>query len=265
MFEKKSLAKFLKGKAKEFEVYIYDSVTSTNDLAKEFAQSYPNNEAVIIASTQTAGRGRRGRTFFSPHKTGLYMSIVLRPEFSPQTTSLLTPCAALCVAKAIERVSNKNTQIKWINDIYIDGKKVSGILCESAFSSNTNLLDYVVVGIGINLSNPDGDFPNDIKDIATTVFGNVRPSNSTIEKLCSLIINDICENSLNLESKNFIEEYKSRLFMLNSEVDVITANETYSAIAIDIDENAHLIVSLPDGSQRTLDAGEISIRQKKEC
>ncbi len=265
MLDIKSLTELLDEKTKKLDIYIYESVTSTNDLAKEFAQRNPNKQAVIIASAQTAGRGRRGRTFFSPDKTGLYMSIILRPTFSPETTSLLTPCAALCVANAIENVSGVATDIKWINDIYIEGKKVSGILCESAFSTNPKFLDYVIIGIGINLSTPEGGFPNNIKDIATSVFGAAKPSDNTIEKLAALIINNVYYQALRLENRDFIEEYKNKLCMLNSEIYVLTPKETYTAYAIDIDENAHLIVSLPDGSERILDAGEISIKRKKEC
>ncbi|MBR2388379.1 MAG: biotin--[Clostridia bacterium] len=264
MLDKKLLYSLQNDNLNSFEIYLYESVTSTNDLAKEFAQSNKDKEAVIIASSQTAGRGRRGRSFFSPEKTGLYMSILLRPSFLPQITSLLTPCAALCVAKAIEKVSGVSTKIKWINDVYIDKKKVAGILCESSFSPEKNQLDYVIVGIGINISTPIEGFPEDIKDIATSIFGSNTPSSYSIEKLAASIINEIYSYSLNLDSRAFIAEYKTRLCMLGEEIEVITPNETYTARAVDIDENAHLIVSLSNGSKRVLDAGEISIKNKKE-
>ena len=264
MLNKHLISELLDKKAKNLDIYLYETVSSTNDLAKEFAKNNPGKEAVIFASTQTAGRGRMGRSFYSPNGTGLYMSIVLRPSFLPQSTSLLMPYAALCVANAIESVSHKSTEIKWINDVYIGGKKVSGILCEASFSQQNKSLDYVIVGIGINLSNPTDGFPVEIKDIAFSVFGDVKPPVVTVHKLVATIINHLYSYSSNLISLEFIQEYKNKLCMLDSEINVITPKETYIARAVDIDNNAHLIVVLPDGSRRSLDAGEISIR-KKEC
>ena len=264
MFNAETLTDMLENQAKNLEVYTYESVTSTNDLAKEFAQKNPNKEAVIIASEQTAGRGRRGRAFFSPGKTGLYMSIVLRPAFSPELVSLLTPCAALCVADAIEQVSSKSTEIKWINDVYIKGKKVSGILCESSFTSGMNPLEYVIIGIGINLSTPILGFPSEIKNIATSVYGDNIPNALEIQTLCSSIINRICCYSSKLDKRDFLSAYKNKLCMIGCEIDVISQSQTYVAKAVDIDDNAHLIVALHNGEHVVLDAGEISIR-KKEC
>lgn len=260
MIHSDSLKKLFKHNSDEIEILTYDSVTSTNDIAKEFAINNPTKEAAIIASKQTAGRGRRGRAFFSPDGTGLYLSVLLRPDIVPKNISLLTPFTALCVANAIESVSNKIPKIKWINDIYIDNKKVSGILCEAALSPEGNKPDYVIVGIGINLSTPTEGFPDEIKDIATSVFLDKMPGDKTVESLCAAVINQLLDYKKELNSRLFIHDYKSKLFVLGREVNVITPNETYSATAIDIDNDAHLIVLLPDGTKKTLDAGEISIK-----
>ena len=145
-------------------VYTYDSVGSTNDIAKDLGKS-GTKQALIIASEQTKGRGRRGRSFFSPNGSGIYMSILLRPEHSSDIIPLLTTASAVAVSKAIKSVTNINTSIKWINDLYINFKKVCGILCEASFTSD-NKLDFIIVGIGININEPNGGFPEELSNIA---------------------------------------------------------------------------------------------------
>lgn len=257
MLSSNKIKSYLSQNAGQIGVKTYDCVSSTNDIIKELANN--NGEMLVIASEQTAGRGRRGRSFFSPKGTGLYMSILLRPEASPELSALLTTAAAVATAKAIEKNSKKHADIKWINDIYIDGKKVCGILCESKLSME-NSLEYIIVGIGINLCEPTCGFPKEIKDIATSAFGRDMPDENTVCRLCADIVNGLFEYAKDISNRAFIEEYKTRLFMLGKEINVITPTETYVATAIDIDADAHLIVTLPNNEERTLSAGEISIR-----
>ena len=189
------------------------------------------------------------------------MSVLLYPQYTPEITAMLTTASAVAVAKSIEKVSDKHADIKWINDVYIKGKKVCGILCESSFSnSNPNKVEYVVVGIGINLCNPKGDFPKEIRQTAASVFEKIAPDDKTVCMLCAEIVNSLLEYSSSLSERSFLCEYKKRLFMLGKEINVITPNETYRAVATDIDDEAHLIVTLPDLTKKTLSAGEISIR-----
>ena len=248
----------LSDKNSNINVYVYDCVSSTNDLAKEYAA---NNytEAVFVARKQTAGRGRRGRSFFSPDSTGLYMSILLHPTCSVDSYTLLTPAAAVATAKAIEKVSDKKVDIKWINDIYLDGKKMCGILCESSFNRDSSA-SFVVVGIGINLCTPEGGFPEEISNIATSLFGNKLPDENVESLLCSEIVNNVVEYFENIEGRSFMEEYKRKMFLLGKEITVISSNETYPVIATDISPDAHLIVTLRDNSTKVLNSGEISIR-----
>ena len=260
MISLQTIKEHLSENLRNMDIFVYESVTSTNDLAKEYAKNNPQKKAAIIALTQTEGRGRRGRSFFSPDGTGLYMSILLRPSYTPELSSLLTSAAAVATANAIENICDKAVSIKWINDIYLDRKKVCGILCESAFSENTSILDFVIVGIGINIQDPKDDFPEEIKDIAASVFGKDSPSDDVYELLSANIINTLYEYSLRLNERKFLTEYKNRLFMLGEEITVISPTETYNAIAIDIDNNAHLIVKTNDGAIKTISAGEISTR-----
>ena len=257
MLSSKKIESYLSGAANGLRVQTYGCVSSTNDIIKELAKD--NAEILVVATEQTAGRGRRGRSFFSPKGTGLYMSILLRPEASPELSALITTAAAVATARAIEKNAGVKADIKWINDVYINGKKACGILCESKLSPE-NSLEYIIVGIGINLCHPKDDFPEEIRDIATSVFGKRTPDEDTVCHLCADIVNGLFEYTDDISSRAFLEEYKSRLFMLGKEITVITPNETYLATASDIDSDAHLTVTLQDGEKRTLSAGEISIR-----
>ena len=252
----------LSKKLNNLEILTFDSVTSTNDVAKEYAKNNPAKEVIIISSNQTSGRGTKGRTFFSPDGTGIYMSAILRPAIDISKASLITPYAALCVANAIKDVSDRTVQIKWVNDVYIDGKKTAGILCESSLSVESSTIDYIIVGIGINVFEPECGFPIELKDIATSIFKSSTCDSKikVIEDLCVSIINQLYEYTTNIDDKFFISEYKKMLCMINKDITVFTPQSSYIAQAIDIDENARLIVKTPEGETKILDSGEISIR-----
>ena len=260
MLSSKKIESYLSGSANGLRVQTYGCVSSTNDIIKELAKD--NAEILVVATEQTAGRGRRGRSFFSPKGTGLYMSILLRPEASPELSALITTAAAVATARAIEKNANVKADIKWINDVYIGGKKVCGILCESKLSPE-NSLEYIIIGIGINLSSPEGDFPEEIRNIATSVYGTEKPDENTVCRLCADVVSYLLEYAKDISSRAFLEEYKSRLFMLGKEITVITPTTTYVATATDIDDDAHLIVTLDNGEKRVLSAGEICIRPIK--
>ena len=260
MLSSEKIKGYLSHGARGLRVEAYGCVTSTNDIIKELASE--NNEVLVVASEQTAGRGRRGRSFFSPDGSGLYMSILLRPNAAPEISALLTTAAAVATARAIEKNADVKADIKWINDVYIDGKKACGILCESKLSDK-NSLEYVIVGIGINLCHPKDDFPEEIKDIATSVFGKNAPDEDTVCRLCADIASFLLEYAEDISSRSFLGEYKERLFMLGKKINVITPTATYVATATDIDDDAHLIVTLDTAEKRILSAGEISIGTTK--
>ena len=139
---------------------VYPSVTSTNTILKNMAAAGEPEGAVAVAGEQTAGRGRMGRSFYSPPGTGLYLSILLRPGIPAEETTPVTACAAVAVAESIEELSGEPAQIKWVNDVYVRGKKVCGILTEASIDCETRIADYLVVGIGVNTApSPPGIFP----------------------------------------------------------------------------------------------------------
>lgn len=239
-------------------IEVYKTVTSTNDLAKQYALDLKPEGTVIVAREQTAGRGRKGRSFYSPMSTGVYISVLLRPELTAEKTLYITTAAAVAVAKAIEKISGKEAKIKWVNDIFVDGKKVCGILTEGAIDFETGKMQYAVLGIGVNIKKPENDFPSEIQNIAGSVF------DTTDKEVSSIIVAEILNNFMNyyknLANKPFYEEYKKRMFLIGKQLTVYSGKDSYPAVAIDLDEELSLIVKDENGNIKKLNTGEVSIK-----
>lgn len=239
-------------------IEVYKTVTSTNDLAKQYALDLKPEGTVIVARKQTAGRGRKGRSFYSPMSTGVYISVLLRPELTAEKTLYITTAAAVAVAKAIEKISGKEAKIKWVNDIFVDGKKVCGILTEGAIDFETGKMQYAVLGIGVNIKKPENDFPSEIQNIAGSVF------DTTDKEVSSIIVAEILNNFINyyknLASKPFYEEYKKKMFLIGKQLTVYSGKDSYPAVAIDLDEELSLIVKDENGNIKKLNTGEVSIK-----
>lgn len=251
-----SIKKYLKVPIEE--ILVYKTVTSTNDLAKQYALDLKPEGTVIVAREQTAGRGRKGRSFYSPMSTGVYISVLLRPELTAEKTLYITTAAAVAVAKAIEKISGKEAKIKWVNDIFVDGKKVCGILTEGAIDFETGKMQYAVLGIGVNIKKPENDFPSEIQNIAGSVF------DTTDKEVSSIIVAEILNNFMNyyknLASKPFYEEYKKRMFLIGKHLTVYSGKDSYPAVAIDLDKELSLIVKDENGNIKKLNTGEVSIK-----
>jgi len=255
-----SIAPYLTGKAANYILDVRKTVTSTNTIAKEMASKGACEGTVIIASEQTQGRGRMGRTFFSPPSTGLYMSVILRPQLSLEDSLLITTGTAVAVAKAIETLTQKGVQIKWVNDLFMDGKKVCGILTEASLNVENGGLDYAVVGIGINVCTKD--FPNDLKDLAGSIFDKKPQKGPVTSLLAAYVLNNLADIIENIADRTYLEEYKKRSFLLGKEINVIKGDSILSAKAVDIDDRARLIVEYPDLTTEALSSGEVSVRIK---
>lgn len=226
---------------------------STNEDMKIKARQGTGEISLLIADSQTAGKGSKGRSFYSPGKTGCYMSFLLRPGLKPEECILLTTIAAVATAEAIETVTGKKADIKWVNDIYMGGKKVAGILTEGAFI-NKDKIDYAIVGIGINLSVPEGGFPEEIKNIA----GEVDAAGKKNE-LIAAIVNRFVYYYRRLPDNSYISQYRKRLFFLGREITVIQGDKAFTAVAEDIDPMCRLKVKTAEG-ELLLGAGEISVK-----
>lgn len=239
-------------------ITVLPTVNSTNLLLKEMATNGADEGTVIISSHQTCGRGRFTRSFHSPSDSGIYMSILLRPNINAKYATLITTATAVAVSEAIENLSGKTTGIKWVNDIFINSKKVCGILTEASFNLKTLNTDYAVVGIGINAYEPSDGFPDEIKDIAGSIFSKKMPN--LRNKLTAEIIKNIFKYYNTLNEKNFIENYKKRCIVLGKKINVINNNSVTPATALDIDDECRLIVQYDNGDKAYLSSGEISIK-----
>lgn len=249
---------YLSEKAKRFRFDIRESVGSTNTELKSLAQNGEKAGLVLIAKKQTNGKGRRGRSFYSPNQTGVYFSILIRPKITLDDSLLITTSTAVAVSKAIEKLSDKKAMIKWVNDIFVDNKKVCGILTEASLDMECGGLDYAVVGIGVNLSKPIGDFADEIKDIAggflDDIKGNIRC------RLIAEILNEFANQMSNITSRAYLDEYRKRCFLIEKQVYVIKSDSKTKALVLDIDDKARLHVKYENGETEYLSSGEVSIK-----
>lgn len=237
-----------------------DCVDSTNLRLRQLAEQGAPEGRVLIAAQQTAGRGRMGRSFYSPAGSGLYMSLLLRPKLPSEKAPYLTTCAAVAVASALEALSGKSARIKWVNDIYMRARKVCGILVESSLRADGSL-NYAVLGVGVNLLEPKGGFPQGVENIAGAVFrsGDADALRATT---ADAILDRFLPLYATLEEKPFLEEYRRRSLPPGCEVTVFPsaggAGERASVVRID--EEFSLIVRVEDGTLRRLHSGEVSVR-----
>jgi len=228
---------------------------STNRIAKELAVGGAPEGTLVVAKRQSKGKGRLGRSFFSP-EGGIYMSMVLRPKISAEKALLITTCGAVAVARAIERVSGCTTGIKWVNDIFVNGRKVCGILAEAGLSGNTEYPDYVVLGIGINVKQQS--VPEELKNIVGCLEDTAQ-SHISNEELIVAVWEEFAMLYQNLSTAVYMEEYKARSILIGREVTVLAAEGDYRAGVTDIDKDGHLIIER-DGREFGLSCGEVSVR-----
>lgn len=248
---------FLPDKYKSFDILSFDEVDSTNNIIRKIAAEGANEGSTAIALKQTAGKGRLGRSFFSPEGTGIYMSILLRPSFKAADAGFITTAAAVAVCKALEALNAPNPQIKWVNDIFIGGKKVCGILTESSSNSDGSL-NHAVLGIGINVYSPNNGFSEDLKNIAGYVFQ--KKQENLRNRLVALILKEFFALYENLTDKSFFSFYKQHCFVLGKTISVIkNGEEAKKATALDLDDRFRLLVDYGD-KKEYLSSGEISIR-----
>lgn len=227
---------------------------STNRVAKELAGNGATEGTLVVADRQSMGKGRLGRSFFSP-EGGIYMSLILRPQIPAERAVLITTCAAVAVARAIERVSDLTAGIKWVNDIYIDGKKVCGILAEAGLDPEQEVPSYVVLGIGINVKQQS--VPEELK----TIVGCLEDAGHTVlkEDLIAAVWEEFAVLYQNLSTAVYMREYKERSVLLNREVVVYGPQEEYTARVTDIDKEGHLVLER-EGKRVELSFGEVSVR-----
>lgn len=232
---------------------------STNALMRERAAAGAPEGLVILANQQTRGRGRLGREFYSPPDTGLYMSLLLRPqEMEAAQAVQITTMAAVAACQAIETLTGKTAQIKWVNDILLGGRKVCGILTEGAFNLETGKPEEVVVGIGFNVYPPAGGFPEDIQETADSIF-HIQADEGK-NRLAAAFLNRFFAIYQDPAHSDFAARYRDRSMVIGHPIRVITPTQVRHAYALDIDRDCRLVVRYEDGTVAQLSSAEVSIR-----
>lgn len=233
------------------EITVFDEIDSTNSRAKLMAIDGAADGSVVVAECQSGGRGRRGRSFFSPRGAGVYFSIIIRPNISYLQCQKVVPLSAVAVTQAIHDVCGLDTQIKWVNDVYFNGKKVVGIGTESIGQLGEDKPEALIVGIGINVTTDN--FPEELHDKAGSLGVKVNRN-----RLIAECINCFDRLYPGVSESLFIPEYRQKCFVLGKKVNVL-CEKPYEALALDVDENGALIVET-EGKLVTLNTEEVSVR-----
>lgn len=231
------------------DIILLGDTTSTNDEAKRIAAMGGN--ALVVADSQSAGRGRLGRRFSSPVGTGAYFSVILRPKFDVSSAQLITAYAAVATAEAIEKLCGTSVGIKWVNDLFMNGRKICGILTEASIGIEGNSLDYAVVGIGINVL---GEPPIGLENIATTVQ---KESGAAVDRnrLIAEVTNRLMHIETHIASRDFMDGYRARSICIGRQVRV---NGEFDALMLGIEDDGRAVINV-DGKTVRLNSGEVSL------
>lgn len=240
------------------EIYCFDSIDSTNTKAKELAEAGHPSGTLVVADQQTLGRGRRGRSWESPAGTGIFMTLMLKPDINPNNASMLTLVAAMATARAITEVTGEAAQIKWPNDIVMNGKKVVGILTE--MSAQFDYINHIVVGIGINVHNEE--FPEEIAKTASSLLlecGHRIHRASLIEAFLEEFERLYAVYLETEDMSGLQKEYDSLLVNRGRQVRVLDPKEPFEGKAMGISKKGELIVDTWE-SRKLVSSGEVSVR-----
>lgn len=239
------------------DIFFYDTVSSTNTVALEIAENTPEG-AVVLADCQGKGRGRLGRTWISPPGVNLYMSIILKPEIDPNDLTLITIMSAVGCAQALQKKAGRRISIKWPNDLMIHERKLGGILTEIRTKGKGPII--AAVGIGININTDLHEFPQDIREIATSIRKETG-SIASREEIAAAILNEIDRWYMVLKSldrKALLGRWKELSSTLGKQVRVSTAHETLTGLAEEIDDEGMLILRLFSGQMRKINSGDLT-------
>ncbi len=242
-------------------MFHFEDIPSSNNEAKRLALDGAPDGTIVVAEAQSTGKGRLSRGWYSPARKGIWFSVILRPSFLPQEAPKCTLMAAVAVVRAMKSMGFP-VGIKWPNDILYKGKKLVGILTE--MSAEMERVNFVVIGTGINVNLSPEDFPEDVRDIATSLSMVCNSHVDRIE-LFARILEALDELYLSVETEGFasvLDEWRHLSVTLGQEVNVIGVKETFTGTASDIDEDGALLIETPEGYRRVL-AGDVSIRPRK--
>lgn len=235
------------------DLIYFDKVDSTNNIAKDLSKSNAMHKKLVVAEQQSGGRGSHGRSFVSP-SGGIYMSVIIKNP--PLPPSLLTTYSAVCVCRALEKLFDCDCKIKWVNDIFVSGKKVCGILTEGIYSGSK--LESAIIGIGINLSPQPDAFSGELSSIAGSIL-TVQATPRQKSTLIKSVYDNVLSGIDTISDMTFLSEYRNRLFIIGKLVEYTENNITRTAKVIGIDDEARLIVS--DGTtEKHLLSGDVLLK-----
>ncbi len=236
-------------------IHVFDEVDSTNIVVNRFSPG----PSVAIADRQTAGKGRKGRSFHSPAGTGIYLSLLMYPDDTLDLATGFTCMMAIAVCHALSSLLKIEAEIKWVNDLFYKGKKVCGILTEGNVSVEDNRISSVVVGMGLNVYCPAKGFPKELKDVATSLLDTQEED--LRNKLIAAILCEFASVYFDMDRDLFAKEYKSRSLLIGKYVRItdFSENKHLYALVEDIDDACHLCVKFDDGKRKALSSGEVSI------
>lgn len=245
------------------QLLVFPELDSTNVYCRKLLQKGGNcNGTVVAANCQTAGRGRQGRAFCSPAGSGLYFSLILRPRLPFRDAPLLTACAAVAVARAVDNLYGTQVRIKWVNDLFLNGKKFCGILTEGGASLESGLLEQVVIGIGINIRHTKTAFPPELCRRVTSIEEAVPDCHVKRAQLLSAVLCELEQLLPDLSQRRFLREYRSRSCLTGRTVEIeMTDGNTKKASVVGIADDCGLIIRNLNGDVETLYAGDVHIRE----
>lgn len=243
------------------QIFCFDSVDSTNDRAKAMAASGAPHGTVLIAEAQTGGRGRRGRSFFSPPGMSVYLSVILRPEAMPAQLMHLTCATAEAMCQAIQEAAGFRPGIKWANDLVCGGKKLVGILTELSVEAESGQIQYAVIGIGINCLQTEADFPPELRPVAGSLamFAKKTPNRNALAAAMIRALSAM-DTALLSEKQAIMDAYRRDCVTLGQTVSVVQPDGVRHGQALDVDGEGALTVRFSDGSTEKINSGEVSVR-----
>ncbi len=259
--DRENLVSLLDGCPWREQVTVLETVDSTNNYLKRIALEHCPHGTVVLSDEQTGGRGRQGRSFLSPRGSGLYLSVLLRPSCAPSALSHVTAMAAVATCDAVEQVTGIRPKVKWPNDPMWEGKKLCGILTELSVEWESNSLEYLIIGIGINCNQKQADFPEELQEKATSlaqVLG--KPVDRT--KLAAALIRNLERLSREILTgkQQWIAQYARDCITIGRQVKIMRGASERFGTATGIDENAALLVRYDSGETGVVFTGEVSVR-----
>ncbi|HHT23920.1 MAG TPA: biotin--[acetyl-CoA-carboxylase] ligase [Clostridiaceae bacterium] len=245
-----------------YQIEVFDTIDSTNNILKTKARENAVSGTLIVANAQKNGRGRRGRDFFSPPGTGVYFSLLLRPNQDYNLNQKSPALAAVALAKAIDKITGKTTGIKWVNDIYLNDKKIAGILTEAELDFETRTISYMVIGVGVNIYQPQNDFPEQIANTATAIYSSAEKRSGLRNSIIAEFLNQWEIYAKRKHSEQALNIFREKSVLTNKTVDIWYNNNLLQAKVLNVNEEFELIIELEDGSTKTINHGEATLHQE---